>query len=735
MKKTAKRVMALLLIFLLSFSGVQIWAEGTEAEFYIEQKEEDVQQFSFDNGSRLPVSGVRYDKFRRWDDVPSTPDYPNLGVGIKYIEGDDKNPDGGGKWRYVYCLEFAKDSPTGGLSMEYIGWANREVSYALYYGAVYYGQPCRYAPYSTGDWQMDYFVTQMAIHVLNGEYTLEAMLRGMNKSQATQGEKELAYSRISRLVSDARNPGNYGGFTADGWLDMNSCTFSLKGYQDSWYYDNGNYISSGVFSADFKSYYGYDFREQLTGYEVQVPDGVTVKKNGPQTYADFQVVIGENQYKQWQLTGHTVPVRVKATVPRYWGGGIYKYRGGENVQKVCFLTWENSGGTSVFDAKVDLHIPRVKQNLKIYKTDAETGEPLSGAKFSLWLYDGKQYSKKAGDFKDLGDGSYAYSDIEYTSTVDGRFLIREDQAPEPYDENYVKENAADEQDYAVYGGRQIRMKEDGFWSENVKDPFTFRDKKKIPQADVEVMKYDIDSGKNLEGAEFCIYEWEEAAGKYREEILEKMVYDKTAQLYKTEEPLTRTQENQGKFLIKETGLPAGYHCAWSQEILVEKPGKVTLQLEAPNYPGRTITVCKRIRKDEVTWEHGNPTFFFRISGTDLNGKKHGYHCWVEITPEMMEQQGEYLMGKTEVKDIPAGDYQITEQEDTIRYILTDIISQTENVTVKKEESQTIHGLVKIQGEVFADLKFGDGSVLFENRKIHYGEYSDTATVTNHFEKK
>ena len=85
MKKTAKRVMALLLIFLLSFSGVQIWAEGTEAEFYIEQKEEDVQQFSFDNGSRLPVSGVRYDKFRRWDDGPSTRDYPNLGVGIKYI--------------------------------------------------------------------------------------------------------------------------------------------------------------------------------------------------------------------------------------------------------------------------------------------------------------------------------------------------------------------------------------------------------------------------------------------------------------------------------------------------------------------------------------------------------------------------------------------------------------------------------------------------------------------------
>lgn len=32
-----------------------------------------------------------------------------MGMGIKYIEGDDKNVDGGGKWRYVYCVEFKKE--------------------------------------------------------------------------------------------------------------------------------------------------------------------------------------------------------------------------------------------------------------------------------------------------------------------------------------------------------------------------------------------------------------------------------------------------------------------------------------------------------------------------------------------------------------------------------------------------------------------------------------------------
>ena len=100
---------------------------------------------------------------------------------MKYIVGDDQNVDGGGKWRYVYCVEYQKDCPIGGLKMQFKGWSNRKVAYALYYGALYYGYPCRYEPYSTGDWQMDYFVTQVAVHILNGEFTLAAARNGMNK--------------------------------------------------------------------------------------------------------------------------------------------------------------------------------------------------------------------------------------------------------------------------------------------------------------------------------------------------------------------------------------------------------------------------------------------------------------------------------------------------------------------------------------------------------------------------
>ena len=128
MKKVIKGILTFLLCFALVIPVYMTRAEESKVEFYLEEPSGEIQLYSFDNNGKLPVSGVRYDKFRRWDPVASTSSYPNMGMGMKYIVGDDKNPDGGGKWRYVYCLEFSTDSPEGGLSMEYVGWANRQVS-------------------------------------------------------------------------------------------------------------------------------------------------------------------------------------------------------------------------------------------------------------------------------------------------------------------------------------------------------------------------------------------------------------------------------------------------------------------------------------------------------------------------------------------------------------------------------------------------------------------------------
>ncbi len=83
--------------------------------------------------------------------------------------------------------------------------------------------------YRTGDWQLDHFVTQVAVHVLNGEFTLSSAFGQIDDAAgATADEKALAKDRIKLLVNDANDGGNYASFTGDGWFDASAqATFRI----------------------------------------------------------------------------------------------------------------------------------------------------------------------------------------------------------------------------------------------------------------------------------------------------------------------------------------------------------------------------------------------------------------------------------------------------------------------------------------------------------------------------
>lgn len=727
-----RRLLGLLIavVFLVGVVPVgirQVWGEES-GEFYIDPYQGAIRPFSFDNSARMTISSERYDKFA-WDPTAQgDKNCPHLAMGIKYVVGDNKNPDGQGKWRNVYCLEFEKSSPTG-QTMTYVGFTNRKVAYALYYGSVYYGQTSRYAGYSTGDWRMDYFVTQIAIHILNNEFTLAAFQTALNRpgSQATAGEKNLVYEKVKKLVNEANVQGNYGGFTSDGWIDMGAGKFSLTGYQDAWKEENGKYYSQGKFKASFQSYYGYDFREQITSYEVETASGVKVRKSDEKTYSDFDLEISKSQFAKWQLTGKTIPVKVTMKIPRYWGGGIYRCENG--VQDVCFLTWSSSGGDVTYTQNVNLHIPKKTETLTIYKKDQDSQKSLAGAVFSLWAYDGKQYGKKVKNFTDNGDGSYTCKGIDYTDTQDGWFLIREEKAPEEYSNQYLLYNSTDQSDYETYGGRQIHMTENGISFDGVEDGAIFLDKKLTPQANLEVKKFDAVSGNILDSAGIAVFEWSKSLGAYREEAVQQLAYEKEKQRYVTKSPLTRTEENEGKFIVKETVMPEGYRCPWSREIQVTEPGLVTMMLDAPNYPVRSVTIQKKVRSQDINWAHGNPTFFFRIWGEDINGEQHEYRCCVELTSG--DTNGDFLEKSVTVGNLPAGIYRVEEDGEVLRYILTDMEALTDNVSVEKEELEVVNGIQKIRGQALCDLTLEDGSVGFFNEKVMHDQYTDNQVLVNH----
>lgn len=506
-----------------------------------QNSDDGISQASFDNPDVVTVNNERYDYFSWSTTNPGTASCPGLGMGMKYIVGDDKNVDGRGMWRYVYCLDFDKSSPTG-MQASYTGdFTNRKVAYALYYGAVYYYNTCRYAAYSTGDWRMDYWVTQMAIHILNDEFTLGALWNSLNQpgSSATQADKNLAYDRVSKIVNDANNPSNYGGFTSDGWLDMTTGSFFLSGYQNTWSKSNGTWYSGGNFHANFTSYYGYDYREQITDYNISVTDGASISKSDSKTYSDFRVAISDSQYKAWQATGKTINVDVTMNIPRYWGGGVYA-SDNPDIQPVAFLTWSSAGGTATYSDSAQLTIKQVPQDgyLTLKKSSGNTGVTdgnsnysLSGAVYTVYKTNNNgKLSNSQGTLTTKADGT-----TDKLKLTQGTYYVQETTAPKGYQKDdtiYTVKITTSHTSSAPYTLKVSDTPQTG----NLK----ITKKSALPEIS------DNNGCYSLEGAEFTIYK--NAA---------------CTQVYKTIKTnangvATCSDMPLGKYWVKETKAPKGF---------------------------------------------------------------------------------------------------------------------------------------------------------------------------------
>ena len=106
-------------------------------------------------------------------------------------------------------------------------------------------------------------------------------------------------------------------------------------------------------------------------------------------------------------------------------------------------------------------------------------------------------------------------------------------------------NSLDEENYRQYGGREIRMNENGFYSDRVEQPCIFYDEKEEPKAKVYVKKYDIKSRKLLTGAQFQIYPWIQEEEKYSDQALQTLSYNSQKQQYETEKEVIADKANQG----------------------------------------------------------------------------------------------------------------------------------------------------------------------------------------------
>lgn len=351
MKKILQQALcAVLSIFCIAANTFNTYAAADEQVIASISENTLMARSILNDTSAMPVHYYPYETF--WGDS-----------GIMYIEDDDTNPDSLGKRRLVYCLEWGKHTPSGSLTSN--GFQNQKILYAMYFGSMYWGETCWYAPYSTGDWQLDYTATQAAIWVLSGQFTLDYACNYIIdccNGPATREQRQLVEAACTKLVNGANNTVTFDNWTSNGWMDLSissAVTFDVTGYEDSWSSSaDGYYRSGGTFRTSFNTYTGRDMRHQITSLDVTVPDGVEVIKSDETTVSDFNLHIEESQYLEWQRTGKDIPVTVTITLPRLWGAGIY-LPSDETYQSVTLMTPVSKSDTVTFTKTITLHIPQV----------------------------------------------------------------------------------------------------------------------------------------------------------------------------------------------------------------------------------------------------------------------------------------------------------------------------------------------------------------------------------------
>lgn len=189
----------------------------------------------------------------------------------------------------------------------------------------------------------------------------------------------------------------------------------------------------------------------------------------------------------------------------------------------------------------------------------------------------------------------------------------------------------------------------------------------------------------------------------------------------------------GEYTLVEEAAPNGYQLAESITFTFEQKAEVqSVTMKDLRYTD--LTVVKKIKTDEITWAHGNPTFIFTVEGTDLFGVHHKYQKFVAFTEDYVEKNTDgqgYVEASITFKNIPMGkDYAVTELQ-VLRYGLV-AVTGTDNVTIQQLQEPE-YGLSP--SEIFhvsanLEKKPTGTSVTFENKKYRWDDYSHNNIVEN-----
>ena len=152
----------------------------------------------------------------------------------------------------------------------------------------------------------------------------------------------------------------------------------------------------------------------------------------------------------------------------------------------------------------------------------------------------------------------------------------------------------------------------------------------------------------------------------------------------------------GSYYFKETKAPTGYGLSDETirfSINYKNAGLVQYPTAMDPLSAKSITLTKKLKASEINFENGNPTFLFKLFGTDLNGEEHTYYriCVFNENYVIANTDADGYVSQTVIfSGMPAGNYEAVEEESS-RYTLKSIENVTETKAASSETGEESGG--------------------------------------------
>lgn len=326
---------------------------------------------------------------------------------------------------------------------------------------------------------------------------------------------------------------------------------------------------------------------------------------------------------------------------------------------------------------VNVRIPLDELSIVVKKSNEVTGENIPNAEFTVYEWNGTAYKDSVGKMSyDEYQKNYIIKNLRKTDTNQGKFKIVETVTPWGHVGSWSKE--------IVVGTNATE---------------TYTATNPMGMGTITVLK----KGKHEEVLAGAVY-----SIKAKENIVSpqgKVLVTAGTEVDKVTTGKDGTAKSKelypGRYTVTETNAPLGYALNKApQDVEVTYKDKDTKVTNASvtfvnDRLYSTITVTKQIDTADIVWEHGNPTFTFKVDGTDVLGNAHTYYETVEFTTANVGNGAKAALSAKFT--VLAGTYTVSEEK-TARYAfgsIHDVVNGTVsgqtavlNVSGKKDGTET-----------------------------------------------